>query len=393
MPSESVSCPYCGSSNPVGIALCQHCGGLLEVQNASQILAAREELPAGTKLNAGKYEIGSVLGCGGFGIAYAAQNLKTGETVAIKELFPPFATRDTTLNLLTPPEHQVELLRLIEHFKSEASIVQQIGNASAINVKTVFLERGTAYMVMEWIDGISLEMRFAQHGRLSEADALEIMIPVLNVLEELYNHQFLHRDIKPANIMLRWNPKPGEPQVELVDFGSAMHFDQTSRIRVTSRLLTPAYAPLELYGKEVKLEPATDLYALAATMYEMVTGQTPPNALDRANGVQLKSVRGLNPQISEHLARVLEKALEMSINNRFSSAHSMLSALYLVDILTPTINTQQTSMILPSNSGVGQVINPVPARAPNFVMIIVGVVFGTFFYCFFTVSLFHFYFE
>ena len=100
----------------------------------------------------------------------------------------------------------------------------------------------------------------------------------------------------------------------------------------------------------------------------------------------LKSVRGLNPQISEHLAGVLEKALEMSINNRFSSAHSMLSALYLVDILTPTINTQQTSMILPSNSGVGQVINPVPARAPNFVMIIVGVVFGTFllfFYCIF----------
>jgi hypothetical protein len=127
--------------------------------------------------------------------------------------------------------------------------------------------------------------------------------------------------------MIRHNPNSRFPKVELVDFGSAMRFETGNRINVTSRILTPAYAPLEQYGERVMLEPSTDLYALSATIYEAVTGQPPPNALDRANGVALARVTKLNPTIETRLARALEKSLEMNLKNRYLSAKEFMLAL------------------------------------------------------------------
>ncbi len=369
---------YCGSSNSALVSICQNCGSLLETSQSTskrqglQITDTRAALPAGTKLDRAMFEIQSVLGRGGFGIAYKALNLTTGETVGIKELFPSFSSRDAVLNVVTDAANQTELEGLIQHMQTEASISGQITDVSALKIQKVFLEHGTAYMVMEYVDGISLEVYLSQRGRLSQTEALEILIPILNVLEELHQHQYLHRDIKPANIMLRKDTQPGQSRVELVDFGSAMHYEANTRTEVTSRILTPAYAPLEQYGEKVMLEPATDLYALAATVYEAVTGHLPPNALDRANGMPLEPIQKFSPMIDVQLASALEKALEMNLKNRFSSAKEMLLALPVGAVLssaqasigsvsqvsTPTIigNAQATNTsMLP----VGQ--NPLPS--------------------------------
>ncbi len=331
------TCPYCGQQHRQDAVICDQCGGLLEVSvpEVKTLPEAdpRVPLPENTILGSGLFRIEKLIGRGGFGMVYKAISLKTRELFAIKELFPSFSTRTANLDLLTPNAHQAELEQCIAHFQREASVVKELSFESALKIHQVFLERGTAYMLMEYVDGVSLETRLKQLNWLSEIEALEILIPILNVLKELHQHQYLHRDIKPANIMIRQHPRPERPKIELVDFGSAMRFETGNRINVTSRILTPAYAPLEQYGEHVMLEPATDLYALAATIYEGITGQPPPNALERANGVPLKPVQQLNPIIGTKLALAIEKALEMNLKNRFSSANEFLWALPLNGVL------------------------------------------------------------
>jgi serine/threonine protein kinase len=111
--------------------------------------------------------------------------------------------------------------------------------------------------------------------------------------------------------------------VELIDFGSVTKFSANQRTKITSRLLTPAYAPLEQYGQEVMLTPSTDLYALAATIYEAMTGVAPVPALDRANGKKLEPLQNLAPHVTPEFSRMLMKALELRIEDRFSSSHEL----------------------------------------------------------------------
>jgi serine/threonine protein kinase len=173
-----------------------------------------------------------------------------------------------------------------------------------------FVERNTAYLVMEFLDGETLENRIQSGKLLGENEARNLLYSLLEALTEVHARGVLHLDIKPANIVLT-HERP-----ELIDFGTARRVIHGEATRVSQRILTPAYAPLEQYATDARLGPWTDLYALAATFYEAVTGVKPPSALERANGVKLEPIRNHNPMIRQGFAEALEQALQLQIDQR-----------------------------------------------------------------------------
>ncbi|PSB08497.1 serine/threonine protein kinase, partial [Pleurocapsa sp. CCALA 161] len=140
-------------------------------------------------------------------------------------------------------------------------------------------------------------------------------------LEILHQAQFLHRDIKPDNIML-----VDDGRVVLIDFGAARDFTTTSTVRYTT-MLTPGYAPLEQYGRALKYGAFTDIYALGSTLYHLLTGEAPVSAIERAAGVELKSVKEIAPHVSLHVSEAIAKAMAMDVTQRIQSVGEFLALL------------------------------------------------------------------
>ncbi len=340
MQNLTTTCPYCNSSNPGFTPTCATCGSRL--QHAT--------LPMGLRLKDGFYELERVLGQGGFGITYLARHTGLGTKVAIKELYPDHLIfRDAQGNTRAQAGMQSEFEGLQKRFQLEAKTLQQLKHRSSAQFISDWFERGTVFIAMEFIDGETLESRIARGALLDEYGAKKVMIPILELLEEVHGKGMLHRDIKPANIILTKNGG-----VELIDFGSVTKFNTGQRTKITSRLLTPAYAPLEQYGQDVMLTPSTDLYALAATIYEAMTGISPAPALDRVNGTKLKLLENCNPDISPAFSSLIMKALELRMEDRFSSAGEFFLS---IDILNKFIAIHQP---IPASS---QVIRPITSNS------------------------------
>ena len=325
-----MNCPFCSEINPDNAQICRSCGSSLAA-------ATPLEMPSGTRLKGGKYRITRYLAHGGFGIIYVATQTGRKKQIAIKEFFPDgIATRDANSQVLsnvTASQWQTMLHR----FEREAAVLRELKHPSSTKLLDCWQERGTAFMALELIKGETLEKRL-QQGALPLDEALKIFSTILEVLQELHQKRLLHRDIKPANIIL------GNTRVELLDFGSVTEFTPQQRMQVSSRLLTPEYAPLEQFGELVTLAPATDLYALAVTLCEAVAGVRPPSALQRANGATLDTVLGLVRSRSAPLADLIKKALALRLEDRFSSAEEMLNelqairlTLLLTRVSTPTV--------------------------------------------------------
>jgi serine/threonine protein kinase len=275
-------------------------------------------LPFGTTLNRGKYRIEGVLGQGGFAITYKAVEVGRQEVLAIKELFPEdMAHRQHNGSVHVSSGDEAALADLIQHMRREHALLAQIKDDATTYTLDYWEENGSAYMAMEYLEGETLEARIARGALLTSDHALTILRTLLPLLHKVHLLGFLHRDIKPSNIIIS---KDGP---ELIDFGSATPFTFGQRIKVTSRFLTPAYAPLEQYGQEVMLGPATDLYALAATVYEALTGTRIPSALDRANGSTLIPLSTIRQDLDPLLIVALEMALELRIDQRPKSAEEM----------------------------------------------------------------------
>lgn len=315
-------CPYCGTENPAGANLCHTCGSGLEnaptVQKPAlspKMQPSDDHLKPGTQLHNRRYLIVDVLGQGGFGITYRAMDAGHGGYVAIKEFYPQGSvSRDANGNIVPDRAFVRDFERGKLGFSAEAQKLSKFRHPSIVQALDVFIERNTAYLVMEYLRGETLEQRIASGKLLTEYEARTILLQLLAALEEVHSLGVLHRDIKPANIVLT------DDRPELIDFGSSAKFAQGHTVKVSRRLLTPAYAPLEQYASSAKLGPWTDLYALGATFYEAVTGVQPPSALERANGARLKPIRDINPMIREPFARTVEKALELRVEQRPSSA-------------------------------------------------------------------------
>jgi hypothetical protein len=268
------------------------------------------------------YRIESVLGQGGFGITYLARDTNLNHEVAIKEYLPTdLATRTQDSSIMPISDGQSETYGWgLQRFINEAQTLVKFRHPNIVQVIAVFEANNTAYMVMEYVKGRTLEDAF-RHKKIDGEEALNrVFFAVLEGLELIHNAGFIHRDVKPDNIYLREDGTP-----VLLDFGSARQAIG-AQTRTLTALVSPGYAPLEQYDNstdgERKQGPWTDIYALGATMYRAVVGKAPPDAMQRVNAM----VGGKDPYVkatevgkyrySERFLRAIDYALAFHSEER-----------------------------------------------------------------------------
>ncbi len=235
-------------------------------------------LTVNTLLQGGKYKIVRFINSGGFGCTYEAEHVMLKKRLAIKEFFvKDFCNRDEASGTITIDITSKAALvaRLKEKFVDEAISLSQMEHPNIVKVTDVFKENGTAYYVMDYIEGQSLNEIIHIRKKLDESVALEYILQVAHALIYVHSMNRLHLDIKPGNVMVDKSNK-----IRLIDFGVSKQYDIVEGEN-TSTLMgkTPRYAPIEQMGNSVqKFTPATDIYALGATLYKLLTGITPPES-------------------------------------------------------------------------------------------------------------------
>lgn len=282
----------------------------------------------GALLKNGEYRIEKVLAAGGFGITYLAMQVALGRKVAVKEFFmKDHCNRDSGNSYVSVPS--VGSKELVERFKEkflkEARLIASFDHSNIIRIHDVFEENGTAYYVMEYLEGESLSALVARCGAIDEQVALRYTRQVADALAEVHAGNLLHLDVKPANIMLN---KKGE--AVLIDFGISKHYDSVgSQTSSGPAGISEGYAPLEQYeaGALSSFTPATDVYSLGATLYFLVTGQRPPKAGDVMND----GLPALPSDISPEVRTAIEAAMQPRRKDRPQSVAEFLNLLVRTD--------------------------------------------------------------
>ena len=287
----------------------------MTVTNRTQVA-----LPVGHQVH--WYEIRAVVGQGGFGITYLAKDTNLDHLVAIKEYLPTnLAVRSGESTVHPVSEGRSSIFDWgLERFVREARTLAKFKHPNIVTVFSVFEANGTAYMVMEYERGVNLEQAVDAGLALGEAQLLGIVHPLLDGLELVHGGGFIHRDIKPENVLLR---KDGSPV--LLDFGSARESYGGDGPTLTT-LVTPGYAPFEQYQDErhsAKQGPWTDIYSLAGTLYRVISGEGPVDALTRVNAVLDKTSDPLKPatevgagQYSQRFLEAIDAAMQFHVHDR-----------------------------------------------------------------------------
>ena len=279
--------------------------------------------PGNSTLQDGKYIITGVLGQGGFGITYQAEQVSLGRKVAIKEFFmKEYCERDgSTSHVSVPSSGSRELVeRFRQKFLREARMIASLNHTNIVKIFDVFEENGTAYYVMEHLSGGSLSDKVRDNGPLSEEQCIDYICQVSSALDYLHRRNTLHFDVKPSNILF-----DEDGRAVLIDFGISKHYDtgghQTSSTPVG---LSKGFAPLEQYRQDdvSTFTPATDIYSLGATLYFLATGTTPPDAsIVYDEGVERPT------GISNRVWTAIERAMQPRRKDRPQSIGHFLSLL------------------------------------------------------------------
>ena len=314
-------CPNCMQALGQGEDTCPYCGfdvnGYEEKTNCLRPFTVLQ----------GKYMIGRVIGMGGFGITYIGWDLNLQTYIAIKEYFPEsFAHRDTmATTTVTTNENKQEiydkgLKRYVEEARNLSKFYQLQG---IVSVKDFFYENGTGYIVMEYINGVDLKHYLkGMGGTLDEATVLALMKPVFESLYEVHKNGLVHRDISPDNIMV-----DNEGKIKLIDFGS-VRGQSAETDKTYTVILKHGYAPPEQYYAKGKQGPWTDIYSLCATMYKMLTGEVPPNGVERMEDDTYVNPSSKGITVSERTEAVLRKGLAVKATERYQNIGELLSDLY-----------------------------------------------------------------
>lgn len=237
--------------------------------------------PGSTLLN-GKFRIVKVLGQGGFGITYLAEHTLLGNYVAIKEFFPSeYCDRDeATSHITLGTQRNAEFIaKLQSRFIKEAQNIAKLKHKGIVKIHDIFEENNTAYYVMDFIEGGNLHDIIAKNGPLSEVEAINLILKIGDAISYLHRNKMTHFDLKPANILV--SAQDNEPI--LIDFGLSKQFD--AKGKATSTVLqgvSHGFSAMELYvmGNVVDFSPETDVYSFVATLYYLLTGKIPPNAIE-----------------------------------------------------------------------------------------------------------------
>lgn len=256
---------------PMQGIFCQYC------RTAEQCARAPYHITPGTKI-AGRYIVGRSLGEGGFGITYIGFDERLNRRVAIKEYYPSGAANrhnNGTNSVLITRGKADMFNRGKSNFLTEARAVARFTNEEGIvDIYDFFEENNTAYIIMEYLEGITLKQRLQKQGVMNPAELIHLLMPLMRSLGNMHRQNIIHRDISPDNIMITATGK-----LKLMDFGSARYY--ANEERELSVILKHGYAPEEQYRPNGKQGPYTDIYALCATIYTCITGSAPVDSLDR----------------------------------------------------------------------------------------------------------------
>ena len=316
---EAKRCPHCLAENTPDAAICTRCGAEMDAQNAPH------QLPVGALL-AGRYRVGCCIGEGGFGITYAGWDETLDMKVAVKEYYPAGnVNRYNTQSLSVEPtnaESGAFFERGRTRFLDEARTLAKFAySANIVGVRDCFFENNTAYIVMEFLEGESLSRYLREHGPMPFAQALALLDPVMAALEGIHAKGLIHRDISPSNLMLLT-----DGGVKLLDFGTARGASPVGE-RSLSVVLKPGYAPEEQYISHGAQGPWSDVYAMSATLYRMITGRTPENALNRMPSDPLPAPSALGADIPPAQERALLHGMAVHASSRIQSMAALRAVL------------------------------------------------------------------
>jgi len=264
----------------------------------------------------GRYVIQEVLGQGGFGITYLGIDKLYGNKVAIKEYYPQkIAMRKAQYEdvvMVTSIEEKNNYDKGKKRFLDEAQVMARFNkNEGIVKILDFFEANNTAYIVMEYLEGITLKQYLGKYGVLQFRNLIEMMLPLLEALIEIHSQGLIHRDISPDNIMVQHNGK-----LKLMDFGAARDYTESGNKSLTV-ILKPGYAPPEQYQTHGVQGPWTDIYALCATIYKCLTGITPPDAIARVMDDKFKEPDQLDGKLSPDIKKILWKGMNIFPEERY----------------------------------------------------------------------------
>ena len=314
----------------------------------NELTPALHQLAPGAMLR-GRYRLGQVLGEGGFGITYEGYDTELELRVAVKEYYPTgFATREVTSTATVQPfagQQGEYFSKGLHSFIDEARRLARLSSLPGIAaVRDFFQENGTAYIVMEFIDGQTFKQYLqSMGGSLLPVQVFEMMMPVMQSLAAVHKNGIIHRDISPGNIMIS-----RDGYMKLLDFGSAREFSGDQSMSV---LLTPGYAPEEQYRRKGAQGPWTDVYSLCATMYRAIVGTAPDESIERLHEDTLRPPSAFGIAMPPTQEAALMKGLALRAEDRWQDMTSLMAAIepgYAAAVTQmPTPMTQPESMPQP----------------------------------------------
>ena len=283
-------------------------------------------LRKGTRL-IGRYTIEGVLGQGGFGITYLGMDELHKKKVAIKEFFPQgIVTRnieyeDTVTVTLVGEKENYDKGK--ERFLKEAQTMAMFSKDKGIVKALDFFEiNNTAYIVMEYLEGVTLKQYLRENERIDAEDLVELLVPLIEALDEIHSQGLIHRDISPDNIMVL-----PDGRIKLMDFGAARDYTEFGE-KSLSIVLKPGYAPPEQYQTHGVQGPWTDIYALCATMYKCITGENPPDAIDRLVDDHLKKISAFGIPVLPQIEEAIIKGMSVAAKDRYQNVGDFCEDLY-----------------------------------------------------------------
>lgn len=301
-----------------GSTICPNCGN--DYSKNKQFAGV---LPAFTLLN-NRYLIGRVLGKGGFGVTYIAKDIISNNICAVKEYMPSeYSTRSGgTQNIVPFSDDKARFVFTHgrDKFMEEAKTLLKLrNNPIVVDILDYFTQNNTAYLVMEYLDGQDLrKMARTSGGKLDPDFAKMVFVTIASSLMEIHRMNILHRDLSPENIIVTSNGR-----IKLIDFGAARNFVSTQN-KGMSILLKPGFAPPEQYNAKGTQGPWSDVYALCATFYTLVSGKPLVDALFRYRGEQQPSLASLGCPVTKKTSDVIERGMELDFKRRYKDFKELL---------------------------------------------------------------------